>query len=301
MADKPKNNLPKVPPFVIPGASGVSNQRAEDPAPQNAHVVRGPKPPTRNNGLSQQGIFSLILLLISVISLGVAMLSGAWFAYGILSSEPSEEEKIAEQATQPQENVPPVTPETPNGEGNVSEDNASPSDPTDIVSKIIVVGLAFAVGWIFSAIGIRSMGNLILPYAVQIYTWLVLGGIIILQVLIMVRLYRQEYQLYNYVKYLSMFGAGLIALVALHLLLEKHSLIPYGFIILLASLGHLYVIVYHYVFVTEVVHRKVWGDIIFFFVTTIVSILMIANFGLLNGMRRLIYNMFSPKDNQFGS
>jgi hypothetical protein len=96
-----------------------------------------------------------------------------------------------------------------------------------------------------------------------------------------------------------MFGAGLIALVGLHLILEKHSLIPFGVIILLASLGHLYSIVYHYIFVTNVFHQFVWGDIIFFFVTTLVSILMLAHLGLLNGMRRFIGRMFSPKDNQF--
>ena len=85
MADKPKNNLPKVPPFIIPGAS---NQYAEEPTPQAAHVVQAPKPAARNNnGLSQQGMFSSLILLISVISLGVAMISGAWFAYGILRPE----------------------------------------------------------------------------------------------------------------------------------------------------------------------------------------------------------------------
>lgn len=40
-------------------------------------------------------------------------------------------------------------------------------------------------------------------------------------------------------------------------------------------------------------------DIIFFFVTTIVSVLMMAHFGFLNGIRRLLANIFSPKDNQF--
>ena len=169
----------------------------------------------------------------------------------------------------------------------------------DILSKIIVVGLTYTVGWIVSVIGVRSMGNLILPYAIRAYAWVVLGGILVLQILIMSRLYRQEYQFSNYVRYLSLFGAGLIALVGLHIILEKHSLKPFGFIILLASLGHLYSIVYHYIFVVEVVHEMVWGDIIFFFVTTIVSVLMMAHFGFLNGIRRLLANIFSPKDNQF--
>ena len=258
MADKSKNNLPKVPPFIIPGAS---NQYGEKPSPQTEHVVQAPKSTTKiDQQAIQQGMFSSMILLISIISLGVAMLSGAWFAYSVLTS-----------------------------------------DSGDILSKVIVVGLAYIVGWIFSVIGVRSLGNLILPYAIQVYAWVVLGGILVLQVLIIYRLYQQEYFFWNYIRYLLLFGAGLIALVGLHVILERHSLVPFGVIILLASLGHLYAIVYHYVFETIVAYQFVWGDVIFFFVTTLVSILMLAHLGLLNGLRRLIDRMFSPKNNQFVS
>lgn len=281
MADKPKNNLPKVPPFIIPGAS---NQYAEKPSPQAAHVVQAPKSTTKNDQQAvQQGMFGSLVLVISIISLGVAMISGAWFAGSVLTSDSNEDNSPA-QTTQPPDNA-----------------QATTDDQNDILSKIIVVGLAYAVGWIFSVIGVRSLGNLILPYAIQVYAWVVLGGILILQILIIYRLYQQEYLLWNYIRYLLLFGAGLIALVGLHVILEKHSLVPFGVIILLASLGHLYAIVYHYVFVDEVIHKRVWGDIIFFFVTTLVSILMMAHLGLLNGLRRSMDRMFSPKDNHFVS
>ena len=291
MADKPKNNLPKVPPFVIPGAS---NQQAEGPVPQNAHVVQAPRPrKSSNKNSSPPGIISSIILLVSMISLGVAMVSGAWFAYSVLKPELNSENQAVEQAGQPQDVVPADT--TP-GEDNAEE---KADDQMDTLAKVIVVGLTYTVGWIFSIIGVRAMGNLILPYVIRMYAWVILGGILILQVLIMSRLYQQEYLISNYIKYLSLFGAGLIALVGLHLILEKHSLMPFGFSILIASLGHLYSIVYHYIFVTDVLHGKVWGDIIFFFVTTLVSILMLVHLGLLNGVRRLIANIFSPKNNQF--
>jgi predicted tellurium resistance membrane protein TerC len=304
MADKPEKDLPKIPPFSIPfSIPDASDQHAEESTMQNAHVVQAP-PPRNNRNLNSPtpGILSSAILLISVISLGIAMASGAWFAYSVLRPdaeaevqtqiEPSEQ---PEQTEQPQEEVPADTTE---GEENTAEETENKMLST--LSKIIVVGLAYAVGWIFSVIGVRAMGNLILPYAIRFYTWCVLGGIIVLQVLIMSRLYRQEYQFVNYIRYLSLFGAGLIALVGLHIILEKHSLRPFGFVILLASLGHLYTIVYHYVFATEVAYEKIWGDIIFFFVTTSVSVLMIAHFGFLNGARRFIARMFSPQDNQFG-
>ena len=295
MADKPENDLPKVPPFIIPGAS---NQHAEEPTLQNAHVVQAPPPRNNNRNTSPQGIVSTVILLISVVSLGVAMLSGAWFAYSVLRPKAEVEEQVPAQTEQPDQHQEEAPADTTEGEENTVEE--SENQMLSTLSKIIVVGLAHVVGWIFSVIGVRSMGNLVLPYAIRFYAWCVLGGIIVLQVLIMLRLYRQEYQISNYIKYLSLFGAGLIALVGLHIILEKHSLQPFGAIILLASLGHLYTIVYHYIFTTEVLHGKLWGDIIFFFVTTAVSVLMMAHFGFLNGARRLIARIFSPQENQFG-
>jgi hypothetical protein len=271
MADKPKNNLPKVPPFIIPGAS---NQYAQEPPPQAAHVVQAPKSTTENDKQAvQQGMFGSLIMVISIISLGVAMLSGAWFAYSVLGSEPTGEDTPSTQTVQPQDN--------------------------DILPKVIVVGLAYVVGWIVSVIGVRSFGNLILPYVIQAYAWTVLGGIVVLQIMIISRLYRQEYELASYIKYLFMFGAGLIALIGLHLILEKHNLIPFAIPILLTSLGHLYFIVFHYVFVPEVKNNYLWGDVIFFLTTTLVSILMLAHLGFLNGMRRSMDRMFSPKDNHF--
>ena len=278
-----KNDLPKVPPFIIKGTSGKAIQ---EPVSQ----------PRNNNRLnkraSQLGMFSSLILFISVISMGVAMLSGAWFAYSVLGPEPNSD-VTSTQDTQPQDNSPSET-TNPGNDASNTVDNQN-----DVLYKVIVVGLAYFVGWIFSVIGVRIFGNLILPYAIRIYAWVVLAGILLLQVLIMSRLYQQEYHFSNYVKYLSVFGAGLIALVGLHLILEKHSLIPFGVFILLTSLVHLYSIVYHYIFVPDVIHEMLWGDIIFFFVTTLVSILMLAHFGLLNGMRRLIDRMFNPKNNQF--
>ena len=204
-------------------------------------------------------MYSLLSFVIGVTSMGVALISGAWFSYGVLGSGPSD----------------------------------------NVFSKVVVVGLAYLIGWIFSVFGIRILGNLFLPFAIQIYAWVVLGGIIILQIIIMSRLYQQDYQLSNFVKYLSLFGAGMIALVGLHIILEKHSLKPFGVLILLTSLGHLYSIVYHYIFLSNADYEKLWGDIIFFGVTFFVSLLMLAHFGLLNGMRRSIDRMFDPKTNKF--
>jgi hypothetical protein len=252
MAQKPNNDLPKVPPFHIVDGSGKRVEPSSDPFPTH-------KPPVQKNGMpSERGTLNLVMTLMSMASLGIALLSGAWFAYGILEG---------------------------NKEG--------------IFSKIMVVGLAYLVGWIVSVFGIRVLGNFVLPYIIRVLAWVVLCGIVGLQIIIISKLFRQEYQLENFIRYIVLCSAGLIALIGLHLLLEKHSLVLFAIPILLTSLAHLYLIVFHYVFVPNVKAEKVWGDIIFFFMTTGVSILMLAHFGILNGFRNFVDHTFNPKDNRF--
>lgn len=256
MPDQKKDFL-RVPPVIIKGASGKA---VEEPDTQPTRKMQSSKPPVMNEKyISRLGIYSSLSWMIGITSMGVALISGAWFAREVLSYESS----------------------------------------TNIFSKVIVVGLAYFIGWIFSAFGIRILGNLILPPAIRIYTWVALVGIVILQISIMSRLYQQEYLFSSFVKYLLLFAAGMIALVGLHLILEKHSLIPFGVFILITSLGHLYAIVYHYILTATANYGMLWGDLIFFFLTFFGSLLMLAHFGLLNGMRRLIDRMFDPKTNKF--
>lgn len=252
MADKQKEEFPKVPPFHIVGASGKEVESFTEVPPP-------PKSPVQKNAYpSERGMLNLSMTLISTISLGIAMLSGAWFTYGILEG-----------------------------------------DKEGILSKVLAVGLAYSVGWIVSVFGIRVLGNLILPYIIRIFAWVVLGGVVILQIIIISKLFKQAYEFQNYIKYLTLFGAGLVALIGLHLLIENHSLVLFAIPILLTSLAHLYLIVFHYIFVSGVIHAKIWGDIFFFFITAVVSLLMLAHFGLLNGFRNFMDRKFSPKDNPF--
>ena len=252
-----KKDLLKIPPISIKGTSGKA---IEEPDTQPTRKMQPSKPPVNNKKyISRLGIYSSLSWMIGITSMGVALISGAWFAREVLGYQLS----------------------------------------TNVFSKVIVVSLTYLIGWIFSAFGIRILGNLILPTAIRIYTWVALGGIVILQISIISRLYQQEYLFSSFVKYMLLFGAGMIALVGLHLILEKHSLIPFGVFILLTSLGHLYAIVYHYILTGTAIYGMLWGDLIFFFLTFFGSLLMLAHFGLLNGMRKLINRMFDPKTNKF--
>lgn len=81
MADKQKEEFPKVPPFHIVGASGKEVESFTEVPPP-------PKSPVQKNAYpSERGMLNLSMTLISTISLGIAMLSGAWFTYGILEGD----------------------------------------------------------------------------------------------------------------------------------------------------------------------------------------------------------------------
>ena len=256
MADKPKNNLPKVPPFVIPGAS---NQQAEEPVPRNAHVVQPPKPSNKKKQqMSQHGVLCMTILLVSFLSFGIAMAGAAWVAFEVFDK--GLESQIG------------------------------------ILPKIVAIGLAYVIGWIVSIYGVRILGHLTLPILIKAFAWVTLAGICILQIAIVLKLYNQSYSNTKFVVYLVMMVIGLFALIGFHLLLENHNLVPFAFPILIASLFHLIMIVSHYVFtdLEEDKYAYFWSDALFFLFTTIIGVLILSHSGILNGVRGFIGRTFRP-------
>lgn len=252
-------DFPKVPPFIIEGTSG--KKAAQEPASRPRTVERSPV--KKNGRPSQRGMLSVMSLVISLLSLALSMAGGAWIAMGVLSEGLDNQVGMA--------------------------------------TRILAVGLAYAIGWFVSLFGIRMLGNLILPIFIKIYAWAILVGVCILQIAILTRLFKHEYTFQKFNLYMLMMAAGLIALVGLHLIIEKHNLIPFSFPILAISLSHLILIVIHYVFVPLEADKYsyIWGDVIFFLFTAIVSTLMLAHFGLLNGFRKRIDRMFDIQNERF--
>ena len=257
MTDK-KEDLPKVPPFIIKGTSGkAAKEPASQPRPVNQPLMK------RNGQPSQRGMLSVLVLIISLFSLGIAMLGGAWVAIDILA----------------------------NGLGN----------QIGLGPKVIAVALAYLFGWIVSMFGARILGNLLLPTLIKVYSYIVLAGICGLQFAIIVKLLQQEYNLTKFGMYMIMMSSGLIALIGLHLILENHSLVFYAFPILAISLAHLFLIVFHYVFLEKVEENFVyfWGDAAFLLFMSTIGGLMLAHFGLLDEVRELIDHIFNQKNTQF--
>jgi len=158
--------------------------------------------------------------------------------------------------------------------------------------KVIVVGLAYLVGWATSMLAIRVYGNLVLPFIINIFIWGCLIGICSLYLLILQRLYIQAYDMAHFVAYLAIMGAALGAMVGLHLILEGHNLRPLSLPLMIINLLQLGLIVLRYVFTPDAKPGYLIYDLIFFAAMTAFTIFMLAHIGLLAPLRLRLTNYF---------
>ncbi len=207
------------------------------------------------NRLSQRGMFSILMLMASIGALTFALLGGAKLVLDIF---------------------------------NVGLVNSLDG----LSTKAVVVGLAYAVGWATAMIAIRVYGNLVLPFIINLFIWGCLIGVCALYVLILQRLYMQQYDLFRYWAYLIILAAGLGAMVGLHLILEDHDLRPLSIPLLVICMIQLGLIVFRYVFTTSAIPGYLWRDLLFFVVMGGLAYLMLAHIGLLTPLRTRLTNYF---------
>ena len=212
--------------------------------------------PLQSHGsISQRGLLSISMLLFSVGGLTISMLAGAKLVFDIFSV------------------------------GLVNS-----LDTLGI--KVIVVGLAYIVGWMTSMLAIRVYGNLVLPFIINIFIWGILIGICSLYLLILQRLFNQEYDALHFIAYISIMVAALVGMVGLHLIIEGHTLRPLAIPLLMINLIQLGLIVFRYVFVPGANAVYLINDLIFFAVMAAFSLFMLAHIGLLAPLRTRLTNYF---------
>ncbi len=205
--------------------------------------------------VSQRGLLSIAMLLFSIGGLSIALLAGAKLVFDIF-------------------------------------DVGLMNSLDGLFIKVIVIGLAYVVGWITSMLAIRVYGNLVLPFIIDLYIWGCLIGICILYLLILQRLYDQQYDLPHFIAYVLIMGAGLGAMVGLHLIIEGHNLRPLALPLLIINLIQLGLIVLRYVFTPDAKGGYLILDVIFFVGMTAFSAFMLAHIGLLAPLRNQITNYF---------
>ena len=205
--------------------------------------------------VSQRGLLSISMLLFSVGGLIIAMLAGLRLVFDIFTVGLME-----------------------------SLDG--------LAIKVIVIGLAYLVGWITSMLAIRVYGNLVLPFIINLFIWGCLIGLCALYLLILQRLYIQAYDAPRFFAYLLIMAAGLAGMVGLHLIIEGHDLRPLAIPLLIINLLQLGLIVLRYVFTPDAKDSYLINDLIFFAAMTSFSVFMLAHIGLLAPLRKRFTNYF---------
>ncbi len=232
----------------------------------NNHPPTQPRNGQQNgHKVSQRGLLSIAMLILSMGALGIAALAGTKMVFEVLG-----------------------------GKSN------SPSEA--VAAEIIVIGLAYAVGWITALVAIRVYGNLILPTLINWCTWGCLAAVCYLYFQILLRMYFQPDDLGRFIKYIMVMAGGLGALVGLHLIVEDHDLRPFAIPLLLISLSQLGMIVFRYVFDTNGVKVGfLWKDLTFFIMMITVSVSMLAHWGLLAPLRAQLTNLFDRRSKSIQS
>jgi hypothetical protein len=215
-----------------------------------------PTQPRKESGraISQRGILSLAMSVISLSALSISMLGGAKLAYDVL------------------------------GTGDETK--------TNLFAAGLTLGITYAVGWLTAMVAIRVYSNLVLPILLNLFMWGCLAGLCYLYVEILVRLYDQKYGFWQFWKYVFVMLTGLTVLVGLHLIIEDHNLRPFSIPLLFVSLIQLGLMVLRYVFVGSEHPFYILADIFFLFGMSAFSALMLAHIGLLDPLRARFTDYF---------
>jgi hypothetical protein len=110
--------------------------------------------------------------------------------------------------------------------------------------------------------------------------------------LILQRLYDQQYDMLRYAAYVVIMASALGAMVGLHLVLEGHSLRPLSVPLLLINLLQLGLIVFRYVFTPDAQSAYLLYDLFFFGGMAVFSVFMLAHIGLLSPVRTRVTTTF---------
>ncbi|MBT3190367.1 MAG: hypothetical protein HN736_15585 [Anaerolineae bacterium] len=186
-----------------------------------------PTQPSGKNGAENVAVRT-VMTIISSATLGLALFSGAMVAIALLA------EKFV--------------------------DIENPIDRSTLIYKAVPIGITYLIGWIIALVSIRKLNNIVLPILINIYAWLTISGISLLYIAIIFKLYGQKHDSTSFTKYMVMMAILFAAFIGLHLLLKDHSLLFFSIPLLVINLGHLFTIVYHYVYSRQVINEFLWSD-----------------------------------------
>jgi hypothetical protein len=110
--------------------------------------------------------------------------------------------------------------------------------------------------------------------------------------LITLKLFEQNYTGTKLLAYWLIMALGVLGLTGIHLITGTGDMRAYAFLLMLVSVLHLGVIVYHYNFLDGFKPEGLIPDMLFFMNLLLVESLMLAHFGLLRSTREFLDRQF---------
>jgi len=166
-----------------------------------------------------------------------------------------------------------------------------------VTEKMLLLALAFLLGWVICLVSIRAFGNLVLPIVLIGYSLGTVAGILAIYTWVVVKLFRGSYlDQYDRPLYSLLIITGFVILVALTLLLEEFDMRPPSIPLLAGTVFHLFATIVYYLFTPGNDPKFIYGHIYFFLFMLITAGLILAHLGIFSPLRRLISQLFAKKN-----
>jgi len=158
--------------------------------------------------------------------------------------------------------------------------------------NLITVAMAYAFGWMAAELIARVYRLPLAVTAVKAFAWAFLSCLLGLYLFITVKLFEQNYTDTKLLAYWLIMALGVLGLTGIYLITGTGDMRVYAFFLMLVSIVHLGVIVYHYNFLDSFKPEGLIPDMLFFMNMLLVEFLMLAHFGLLRSTRAFLDDQF---------
>jgi hypothetical protein len=158
--------------------------------------------------------------------------------------------------------------------------------------NLITIAMAYAFGWVAASLSARVYRVPVAVPLTKAFAWVFLACLAALYLFITLKLFEQSYTGTKLLAYWLIMGLGVLGLTGVHLITGGGDMRGYAFLLMLISLLHLGVIVYHYNFLEGFKPEGLIPDMLFFLNMLLVEFLMLAHFGLLRSTREFLDRQF---------
>lgn len=158
--------------------------------------------------------------------------------------------------------------------------------------NLVTIAMAYIFGWVTMALSARVYRLPLAGLASRAFGWVFLICLLALYLFITRKLFEQHYTDTKLLAYWLIMGLGVLGLTGIHLITGTGGMRAYAFFLMLVTILHLAVIVYHYNFLDEFEPQGLIPDLLFFLNMLFVEVLMFAHFGLLRPVRDMLDRQF---------